>query len=801
MRFSFTRHQLLQLGGLCTIWLTSSASYCCEGSPDAAVNATACPELSSPELNRPELNQSVAKPAREPRCATHFSLEGVDAGWSSATENEAPAGDQRGAVTIRAKQIDYQPDGQLTLDGQVEIIRGTYRAQSTQAMIDQATEQARLQGKIIIQGPDMQLSGDSASMDMVNEQLSVTQAQFFSPSTRMNGSADEISRTGPSTLVIKDGQFTTCEPDDRSWSFAASDITLDQASGFGSATHTRFQILDVPVLYVPWFSFPLDDRRKSGFLYPTIGTSNTGQGLFLATPYYLNLAANYDATVTPTYIDGRGAHTELEARHLSPLAESTLSLGYIAKDQHYLDDQPVTSDNDGERWGLSFQQILNLAEYGPGWLGQLDYSEVSDNDYLVDLNQGLQIYNDKQLDRRADLSFTNEHWQFRALLQQYKSLDETLLPSEAPYQRLPEVNIQGYQRFGPIRFDWQSQYVYFFRDKSALAPDDRSFGSRLRERPKLSLPLHQSWGYFTPALTVDQTDYVLQDYTPETNHISRTIPTYEMDSGLLFDRPSGFLDATLNHSLEPRLYYVYTPERQQDEIPNFDAALPNFNYQRLFTANRFSGGDRIGDSNRLTLGITSRWSEQATGIDRLRFSLGQIYHYDDRSVGLEGLGTSERTESLYASELMLRPFTHVEIAMSGLWDPRINNTQEGNTQVSFHTEDYRTVLNLGHRFISRELEQSDSSIIFPLTDRISFMGRWRYDLQDRRTIGTLSGLEYNSCCWRIQLLAESYLTDESEISNSVLFLFQLKGLGGFGANSDSMDDHIPGYKIREEYFN
>ena len=709
-------------------------------------------------------------------------------------------------VTIHANKVHYQPDNKLELNGNVEMTQGRYHANSNSATINQNTQEAHLSGDIVLSSPDLILSGDQAQMNMQSEEVSVSNAKFSNPRTNINGEAFKISHPDKDTLIIHDGLFTSCPPEDRDWAFASEKITLDREQGFGYANNTRFLIRDVPVLYIPWFTFPIDDRRKSGFLYPTIGSSNTQRGVFLSTPYYFNLAPNYDATLTPSYIHGRGAHNDLELRHKSSITDTMLQLGYIDEDKHYNDEQSdLGFSNSGDRWGLNFEQ--EIKPFAGGWHGSLQYSEVSDNDYLDDLNQGLNIDRQDHLDRRAAFYFSQDDWRLSVLLQQYKSIDDAVLPSEEAYQRLPEVNLEFSHMFNTLHLDWNSQYVYFYRDREDLVGDERTFGSRVRHQPKLSIPLHKSWGYLKPSVTVDHTDYLLQDYTPVENHISRTVPIYELDSGLYFDRKSVFSDKPyfglrhIRHSLEPRLYYVYSKAVEQDDLPNFDSTLPSFHYQRLFNAQRFSGGDRVGDNNRLTFGITSRWTDLDDGQDKAIFSLGQIYHYDDRSVSIDGIGQSDRSDSLLASELLLRPYDNLELAMTGLWDARERQTQEGSSRLTFHSEDYKHVLNFSHRYIRDELEQTDTSLITPIHDQLSLIARWRYDLDNNRTIGTLAGVEYGSCCWRVQLLTQSYLSDDSEILNGILFRFQLKGVGGFGQSTRRMDEHIPGYEAREALFN
>ena len=718
---------------------------------------------------------------------------------SIISEEDQKALDE-GSMLLHANDVNYLPEEKIELLGNVEVQHGQYHAYSDSAMIDQTSQTAELTGNIVLGSIELTLKGTSATMNVVNDEVRLENAKFINRRTGVNGEAKTLSRPNENTLIIHEGLFSSCPPEKRDWAFASDKITLNREEGFGQAKHTRFLIKDTPVLYIPWFSFPIDDRRKSGFLYPTLGSSNTESGIFVATPYYLNLAENYDATITPTYIGGRGINYDIEGRHKSTFTDSVLMLGYIDKDDYFSNELDfLNQSDDPTRWALSFEQEIH--PFANGWTGQLNYSEVSDNDYLEDLNQGLNIDKTDNLDRRAKFSYDQEDWRFSFLLQEYKSIDDQVLPSEQAYQRLPELYFEVGQVYNRFQFDWSSRYVYFYRDRDQLVGDERIFGSRLRHQAKVAFPFYQPWGYIKPAVILDQTDYMLEDYAPVENHVSRTVPFYELDSGLYFDRNTQFLGGNFRQSLEPRAYYVYSNFVDQDDLPNFDTTLPSFNFQRLFNAHRFSGGDRVGDNNRLTLGLTSRWTDLVSGIDRAVISVGQIFHYRDREVNIDGVGASDNSSSLIASELVLRPLDGLEIGMVGLWDSDEKQTQEGNSRIQYHSERYRYVMNFSHRYIRDELEQVDSSFITPLYKELSLIGRWRYDLDNNRTIGSLGGLEYGSCCWRVQFLTQSYLNSKDEVLHGVLFRFQLSGVGGFGQSASRMDNQIPGYQAREERFN
>jgi len=312
-------------------------------------------------------------------------------------------------VQIEADSAEFSEDGVLQLDGNVLIEQSGYRARSTRAKVDQNNGRAWLEGGVSLDAPNLAIEGRSAQVNLSENQARFEDAKFLNPQTRLRGEAKIIRQENQDLVVLEQGLFTTCTPDDKAWAIRASEIILGQERGYGEAYHTRFEVLDVPILYVPYFRFPIDDRRKSGFLYPTFGSSNTGEGAFFSTPYYFNIAPEVDATFTPTYIGGRGLHPELEVRYLNRFSETTLGFGYLQKDESYLQAQRLLGfeQEDGKRWGLSLEQEYDFAAWSPAWHGDLDFSEVSDNDYLDDLNQGLRIANKDHLDRRAQV-FTRQ---------------------------------------------------------------------------------------------------------------------------------------------------------------------------------------------------------------------------------------------------------------------------------------------------------------------------------------------------------------------------------------------------------
>ncbi|WP_372964743.1 LPS-assembly protein LptD [Marinobacter sp.] len=699
------------------------------------------------------------------------------------------------SVPLEASALNarYELDAELYLQGDVRLRQGSFQASGSEARYNTQSGQLSLEGPLVSRGEGFLLTGDDARYSTDSGQLDINTATFLLHASEMRGEASSLSRIGENQVLITDGMLTTCGPGQNDWAIVASDIELDQAEGFGTATHVRLEVLDTPVFYWPYISFPIDDRRKSGFLYPQFGSSSAGSGAYLALPYYLNLAPHYDATLTPQYIHGRGLFTEVEGRYLSRLGESVLQLGYIGDDSAYKDETPGA---DGERWALNFS---TRASFGGGWRGYGDYSVVSDEDYLSDLNRSLEIDQATHLRRRGGVRYSDKNQYFDAYLNDYQTIAERIADVDKPYAQLPEVLYAGTANMGLFEAGVDGQYTWFYRDNESLSGLDKANGQRVRVIPELAMPMRALWGFSRPSLSLDYTRYDLEDYTLGDSSFDRTVPVIEWDNGLYFDRRSSLFDIPYNQTLEPRLYYAWADaDADQDDIPDFDTAVKSFRFDRLFERNRFSGGDRVGDANQLTVALTSRFNDLLTGAERARVSIGQVRYFDDRDVSLFTEGASDRANSPIAGELVLNPMENLEISMSGLWDHDTHRTEEGRSQLVFHTKDYRYLATMGHTY-SRpdDIEQTDIGAVFPVTNKLSAIGRWVWDSELDRTVGSLAGLEYNNCCWSVQVVHQNYLTDDEELDTRLLFRIELKGLGGSGGASDSIGDAIYGYDERE----
>lgn len=695
---------------------------------------------------------------------------------------------------LQASGLDarYEIDRSLLLEGDVRIRQGSFEVSGQRARYDQEQGRVSVEGPLISRGQGLLLTGDSAEYDMTSGRLELNTATFLLHEPGLRGSADRLSRLGDAEVLVESGELTTCGPHSNDWSVVASEIRLNRDEGIGTARHVRLQVLDTPVFYWPWISFPIDDRRKSGFLYPQFGSSSAGGGMFLALPYYFNLAPHYDATLTPQYMHGRGLLTEVEGRYLSRFGQTDLQLGYIADDEAYADDNP---GEDGERWALN---ASTYADFGSGWSAYGDFAAVSDNDYISDLNRTLEISQTTHLKRKGGIRYQDDFQSLDAYLSDWQTISDSIDDEDLPYSRLPDIRYNAHLDGSSWQFALSTRYTYFYRDNEDLSGLDAANGQRLRVVPELALPLSTLWGFSRPSLTLDYTRYELEDYSLGDGSLDRTVPVFEWDNGLYFDRRAQLFGETYHQTLEPRLYYAWADaDEDQNDIPDFDTAVTSFRFDQLFEPDRFTGGDRIGDANQASVALTSRFHDLHTGAERARVSIGQIYYFDDSEVTLFGDGGESDSRSALAGEVVLKPQDNLEIRSSGLWDPDTGETEEGRSLLMFHSQDYRYLASLGHTYSKDELEQTDIAGVLPLGNRLSLIGRWVYATDLERTAGSLAGIEYNNCCWSVQLVHQNYLTDDETLDSRVLFQIQLKGLGGTGGASASLAEAIEGFDERE----
>lgn len=766
---------------------------------------------------------------------------------------------------VGAKASRYEQESQVaTLAGDVVMRQGSMQVEADEASLYQAESRGELNGNVRLRDNGALIVGDHADVQLDTGAAKVDNAEYILHKSRIRGSALYAKRAEDAIIRLKDGTYTTCEPNSNAWQLKGNNITLNPATGFGTATNVTLRVKDIPVFYTPYIYFPIDDRRQSGFLPPSF-SSSTDTGFTLVTPYYFNLAPNYDATLYPRYMTKRGLLMEGEFRYLTESSEGQFGAAYLNDDDTERKDQ---SDYTDKRYMLNWQHKGGLDSRV---LTEVDYTKVSDPYYFQDLQTDqIGVENRDYLNQQAAVSYRGDSYTARLNVHAYQLSTVTQI---TPYNQMPQLTFNGALPYHPagVNFNYNTELVRFERDlengdytneDGTVAPrlDNnvrglaRANGTRLNLAPSMSLPMTASYGYVTPTLKYMYTQYDLDlDSKGKStlaagdkfdSSVNRSVPIASVDSGLYFDRNTNWFGTNYRQTLEPRAFYLYVPERNQEDIPVFDTSESTFSYSSLWRDNRFSGSDRVGDENKLSLGLTSRWIED-NGFERQRISIGQAYYFKDRKVQLPGISAdrSDSTSSVspYALEYAYRFNRDWRATADYNWDPETHSPRSGSAMMHYQPEDNpNKIVNLGYRYRNDQvrydqytgkwtvgggdygtkgepgyikdyykIQQHDFSVIWPIVPQWSAISRWQYDYNRNRTLEAFGGFEYDNCCWKLRLISRYWVSNDeytqeapqNEKGDHGLFLqVVLKGLGGVvGTKVESfLDKGIQGYRERED---
>jgi LPS-assembly protein len=527
----------------------------------------------------------------------------------------------------------------------------------------------------------------------------------------------------------------------------------------------KLQFKGVPILYAPYLSFPIGDARKSGILTPEIGSSGRS-GNEIRLPWYWNIAPNYDATITPRLLTSRGVQIGGDFRYLSERNE-----GIIAAD--YLPDDDITNET---RYQYS---LRHSTRFGNGWRNQINMIEVSDSQYYEDLGGSLSASSITHLDRNVRFDYYTPNYSVFAQLQDYQTIDDAILPDQEPYRRVPQLLAHGRWNIPlGLRFGIDSEIVNFDRDVGVT-------GWRVNARPKLDLPIAGSGWFITPAYEFDHTRYDLKDTQPGVSaKPSRSVPISSIDMGLIFERSATSTNRI--HTIEPRLLYVAIPFRDQDGLPVFDTITPDINLVQLYRKNRYLGIDRIGDTEQLSFGITSRILNVSTGRELMSATIGQARYYGDRMVTLPGDTTTASETSDYIAQLRFLLFKNVNFDFGHQWATGIGDTTQSEARLQYRP-DAKKILNLSYRYRRDSLEQGDLSWSWPVARRWNFVGRYNFSFRDQAVLEQFFGLEFESCCWGLRLVSRRHISTRDGTRDSSFGLqLVLKGMTSVGTAADKL---------------
>lgn len=670
---------------------------------------------------------------------------------------------------LEADHFDVSGEDVYRLSGDVRLRRADQHLRADRLDYAHSAATYRAEGDVRYQDRSVAVSAASIAGDLVADRSRMESLRYQLIALRGNGEADSAEFVGPrGDLQAVD--YSTCDPGQRSWSLRAQTMHLDRESGMGSMRNATLRLGKVPVLWLPYASFPIDERRRSGFLYPSLGYDDKS-GIDLRVPYYLNLAPHYDATLNVRALGRRGVMLGAEFRYLGERHRGQFEGDWLP------DDDLADRDRGYFRW--RHQGVL-----GPDWRLLADIQNVSDDRYFEDFGDSLLSASTSLVESRIGLRGRGDYWTASVFAHDWDITDPAIADSAAPFRRLPRA-VFRYDR--PLA-DWLR--IGLASEAVLFDHDDRPAGSRYDLTPWLALPLERAWGYLRPQLAWRQTGYSLErgfiergfsDRSPE-----RGTPIASLDAGLIFERATRLFGRSMLQTLEPRLYYLRVPYRNQDDLPLFDTQEFTFSFGQLFRSNRFTGADRQMDANQATLAITTRLFESDSGRERLSASLGQIRYFDDQRVQLPGRPPGERSGSAYVGELELALSERFGVGLTQQWDPQIDATTVTGVRAYWQGA-AGALVNLGYRYRRGALEQTDASFIVPFNPAWRLVGRWNYSLYDASTLEGMLGVEWEGCCIAVRTLGRHYVRNrEGEKNNALYVELELKGLGSFGRDTGEL---------------
>jgi len=691
-------------------------------------------------------------------------------------------GSDRDAVYLRADLLEGESEKWVQSSGKVELRTRRQTVLADWLHYDLVTEEVWAKGNVLMRRGADWISGPEAKFKRGDETGFFHQPEFHIGDNASRGDAKDLLFVGENRYELKDFRYTTCVAGNDDWYLTSREVDLDRSRLVGTARNASIIFKGVSILYSPYLDFPLSNERKSGFLTPVFG-STSSRGIEMSIPYYLNLAPNYDATLTPRVMTRRGLQINGQARYLFPDIAGEA-------DAEVLPDR-VTGTN---RYALSWKHNQNLS-FLPGLAGYVNMQKVSDDAYFTDLSDRIVVTSQSTLPREAGLVYNRGPFSLLTRIQTFQTLQDPANPITPPYFREPQLLMT----MSPVEWkglDFQASGEFVRFHQSALVNGDRSV-----LYPSVTWAQRGNAWFVNARTGLHMTHYDLDNAALSESHLNRVVPISSVDSGLVFERDANLFGKAFTQTLEPRAYYVYIPYRRQDQIPAFDTAIDDFNFSQLFTENRYLGSDRVGDANQLTLAAVTRFIDPQSGDERMRFAVGQRYYYRTQRVTL-----TEEPRSANTSDLLLSGDGRLSDAWSaaGTLEYNLNHPQTERLDLGVRWQPGPgRVLNASYRYIRQQidatgntsqLKQVDFSGQWPFLDNWSAIGRWNYSLVDGKTLEGVAGLEYNGGCWAFRIVGQRLTTTTQQASKSVFVQFELNGLARLGTNPiDVLKRSVPGY--------
>ena len=733
----------------------------------SSLGAKTVTELKSETTNK--LNNETVNDKKVPQqCVAHSHQNNTNNKINTVSDSPLVLN----AIYLEADTGQIRSEGTSTLNGNVIIQQNTTIFNANSAQLNRQTNEVKAQGNVLLSDKNLKLQSPAVTYNLKDKTGVIKNAEYALGTEGAHGKSTQIEQLDQDNLRLKDATFSSCPIDKESWHLASGEINLNKQTQIGTAKNVTFNVGQIPIFYFPWLKFPINNQRLSGFLSPSVRLQDNAG---ISIPYYFNLAPNYDATLRFTTINNRGYQLDTEFRYLTEKNNGTLEYSFIPSDESFDDEK------------RDYFKIKHRTQFDKQTQLKLNAEGVSDEEYFDDFSNSLETSTRPALERRLEISNTQSPWKFSAALEDYQVLDIDY----DPYSKLPEIKASYSPKSGPkdLKLDIDSEIIYF--DKT-----DDITGTRADIKFKVGKKWGEEAWYFKPSLSVEHTVYSLEN-TQDEKSLSRTLPTFTLDGGLFFDREiyNKKKQTRYTQTLEPRIFYTYTPFKDQSAFPVFDTARTNFSESnQLFLENRFTGKDRIADTNQLTFAVSSRIQDRENGVELFKASIGQVFNFTDRKVTLPGgtILTGKRSDLLL--ELTGRINNRFRLASTINLKSDDRSISNYDLRLNYHGPKKR-ILNLSFRKLNTELEQVSFSAALPINDKWSVVASTDHDTQNDRNLESLIGLEYSDCCWKTRLVMKRYLTsDNISYENPVFLEFELKGLGNIGKSATrQIKEKIYGY--------
>jgi LPS-assembly protein len=697
---------------------------------------------------------------------------------------------------IIGDQVSGTEDNPI-LNGHVALTRGDQFLGTDSLTSNNITGNYEANGSVRYQDSGIRLVADSAkgNLDQDTHQLDDVRYQLIS--RRGNGGAERAEMHG-SDGKLYGSTYSTCPPDDRRWELRAKQIDIDTDKGMGVAHDATLRVGKVPVLYVPWFTFPIDNRRRTGLLYPSIGSSGRN-GFDWRQPIYLNLAPNYDLTLTPRYMSERGLQLGAEFRYLLPHGRGTFETAFLPSDnltdrgraEEIADGIPKDNRRADDRGMFRFNATQDVSD---NWQARANLYWISDPRWLEDSSSNVNGFTATRITSTVGLYGNGRYWQAGISADRPTLADYTLSERNLPFGRLPRLFAEWERPFGEhLLAGVDTELVRFQHNDGDAKPG----GTRFDLKPYVSMPFEGDSWFATPTLAWRYTGYHLEDDLAAklggNTSPSRSLPIASFDAGMYFDRDATIRGHGFIQTLEPRIYYLYAPYRDQADLPVFDTRAMTFSWGSLFRDNRFTGADRQINANQLTLAVSSRFLRQSDGFEKLVLNLGQIRYFDPPLVTTSRTPvTTERNQSRWVADATYAVNDRWSMHGSYQWDPVDKRQYLASFNTRYLIGD-AGIANLGYRYRRDVLEQADLSFLYPLNASWSLVGRYYYSFyRNARTddepglLEGIAGVQWDSCCLAVRVMARRYVRNRTgEMNNAIQFEVELKGLGSAGTDTRS----------------